>query len=90
MMQQIFTTADSGESSEIEHNGGACEIAVDGTFNGCTVTAQAKLNGLSAWIPLDNGEWTAPLIKVLDIPRKAQIRLSISNEGGSTSINAWI
>lgn len=89
MEQQILTNASSGNSSIVEYNGDMIEVTVDGTFNGATVTLQRRRIGGAQWVPVMDGTWTAPMVKLLQFPRRCELRLAIT--GGSTpSINAWM
>lgn len=89
MEQQILTSASSGNSTVVEYNGGVNEVTVDGTFNGATVTLQRRYSATSPWVPVMDGTWTEPLVKLVQFPRKCELRLVITG-GSSPSINAWM
>lgn len=90
MMTQIFTgVTTNGSSLVVEHNGGEVEVIVDGTFGGGTATLKAKYKGMSTWVPLANGKWTEPEIRVLRTVRKCELRLDLA-DSTSPNLNAWI
>jgi hypothetical protein len=89
MLTRVFNNqSGNGDSAIVQLNGGEVEIIVDGNFGASgTVTAKARYRGMTDFVPLDNGEWTGPMIKVLRVPRPCELRLSAV---GTTTINAWV
>lgn len=90
-MQQIFTSATTGDSTVVEHAGDEIEFSVDGDFGGATVRLMCKPDGCPNFIPVSESgepcEWVEPLIKRFDISRPCELKLTII--GTATSINAW-
>ena len=89
-LQQVFTAqAANGQSAEVDHSGGKLDVIVAGTFGGGTATMQARYVGTATWVPLSNGVWTAPEVRVLETVRPCKLRFDLT--GATTpSLNAWI
>jgi len=59
-------------------------LFIDGTFDGNIVTAYMKSPGSGAFVKIDGGDFTEPLVKLLKgIPKSATIRLTITGTGTS-------
>lgn len=90
MLSQIFTgVTANGSSLVVDHCGGEVEVIVDGTFGSGTATLKAQYSGMSTWVPLANGKWTEPEIRVLRTVRKCKLRMDLTGATAS-NLNAWI
>lgn len=90
MFQKVFDGQNAdGNSLVVDHGGGEVEIIVANNLGGGTVTAYAEFGAGNGYVPLDNGEWTEPLVKILRTVRPCKIRLTLS---GATApdVDAWI
>lgn len=63
-------------------------IHVSGTFSGQAVTVQT-VTPSGAIIDAENGAFTASVVKILELAKGAQWRMSVSN-GGTPSIDAFV
>lgn len=99
-MNQVFDGATAnGDSLIVEHRGGAFDVVVVGTFDGCTVTPYAEYtdsaDNSSGFVPLANGSeevttWTASMVKIFAPVRPCRLKLVISDADSSTDIDAWM
>lgn len=90
-MTQVFTAQTAnGNSSVVDHRGGKQEVIVNGTFNNCTVTLFASFDDGTTYVPVADGTWTSSAVKIFESVSPCKLRLTVTNAGASTSLNAWI
>ena len=88
-MTQMFTAQDAdGDSAVVTHNGGEIEAIVSGDFGGGTLTLSANYNGVG-YVPLFEGTWTEPSIKILRTVRPCLLRFTLSG-ATAPALDAWI
>lgn len=89
-LQQVFTGQSSnGQSAEVDHSGGKLDVIVDGEFGGGTVVLQAQYVGTAVWVPLSNGAWTSPEVRMLETARPCKLRFDLTG-ATDADVNAWL
>ena len=89
-MTQILTNATSGESASQQWYGGEGQFSVSGTFGGsAAVELQMSPDDGTTWITVSGSSVTIADCKSFRLGT-CDIRLAITNEHGTTSINGFI
>ena len=81
------TTNGSGSTVTIE-DGGFKLMRIYGTFDGATATLEVDFNGSGTWVADSGGAFTVADNFHLTTKTGMQIRLTVSNAGASTDLDA--
>lgn len=69
-------------------------IGVDGTFDGCTVTFETKLDDNQEWVPARDSsgtaEFTSAANRTFMVLATQEVRFAVTGVGASTSVTAFI
>lgn len=81
------TTNGSGATVSIS-DGGYRLLRIYGTFDGATATLEYDFNDSGTWVADSAGAYTVADTSPLTVKTGLQIRITVSNAGASTSLNA--
>ena len=81
------TTNGSGATVSI-NDGGYRLLRIYGTFDGATATLEYDFNASGTWVADSAGAYTVADTSPLTVKTGLQIRITVSNAGASTSLNA--
>ena len=65
-------------------------VVIAGTWDTATVTLKASPDGGTTWVDIEDGAFTADVIKRIVLCSGMSIKGTVSSVGASTSLSMWI